>query len=36
MRSDIARRSEEKDLIRKLEGIIEVLLLTMLYFYMEK
>lgn len=36
MRSDIARRSEEKDLIRKLEGIIEVLLLTMLYFYIWK
>lgn len=36
MRSDIARRLEEKDLIRKLEGIIEVLLLTMLYFYIWK
>ncbi|MCI7469743.1 MAG: sugar transferase [Lachnospiraceae bacterium] len=36
MRSDIAKRSEEKDLIRKLEGIIEVLLLTMLYFYIWK
>ena len=36
MRSDIARRSEEKDLIRKLEGIVEVLLLTMLYFYIWK
>ena len=36
MRSDIAKRSEGKDLIRKLEGIIEVLLLTMLYFYIWK
>lgn len=36
MRIDIARRSEEKDLIRRLEGIAEVLILTVLYFYIWK
>jgi exopolysaccharide biosynthesis polyprenyl glycosylphosphotransferase len=36
MKTDIAKRSEEKDLIRKLEGMAEVLILTVLYFYIWK
>ena len=35
-KTDIAKRSEEKDLIRKLEGMAEVFLLTVLYFYIWK
>ena len=36
MKTDIAKRSEEKDLARKLEGMAEVFLLTVLYFYIWK
>ena len=36
MKTDIAKRSEEKDLFRKLEGMAEVFLLTVLYFYIWK
>lgn len=36
MRTDIAKRSEEKDLVRKLEGVAEVFILTVLYFYIWK
>ncbi|MDD6550274.1 MAG: sugar transferase [Lachnospiraceae bacterium] len=36
MKYDIAKRSEEKDLVRKLEGLAEVFILTVLYFYIWK